>query len=119
MPRPLRVLPKSKGKDLTLLVTHSDGVMPIALTRTYRPGDTVGRAFGLGTSHPYDMYIVGNRYTDVDLIMAHGGGFHFTRISSGTGPFDAVFEHTSSQSIWYKARISWVDFNPDGVWKLQ
>jgi len=97
----------------------ADGVMSIALTRTYRPGDTVSRAFGLGTSHQYDMYIVGNKYTDVDLIMADGGGFHFTRISPGTGPFDAVFEHTSTQSIWYKARISWVDFNPDGVWKLQ
>lgn len=91
----------------------SDGTMPIALTRTYRPGDTVSRAFGLGTSHPYDMYIVGQLYTTIDLIVADGGGYHFTRISPGTGFGDAVFEHTSTQSIWYKATIRWI-----GGWEL-
>ncbi len=92
----------------------ADSVMPITLTRTYRPGDTVSRAFGLGTSHPYDMYIIGHLYTDVDLIMADGGGFHFTRISPGTGYGDAVFEHDATQSIWYKSTIRWV-----GVWELK
>jgi hypothetical protein len=37
-----------------------DGVMPIQLTRTYRPGDTFSRAFGVGASHNYDLFFVGD-----------------------------------------------------------
>lgn len=60
-------------------------VIPIALTRTYRQNDSVSRAFGIGASHPYDMFLVGDNanspegYTYVDLIMADGGRIHFSR----------------------------------------
>ena len=30
-------------------------VLPLALTRTYRPGDTVSRAFGIGANHHYGL----------------------------------------------------------------
>src|SRR5882724_250268 len=35
-------------------------VIPIMLTRTYRQGDSVSRAFGIGTSFAYDMFTVGD-----------------------------------------------------------
>jgi len=59
------------------------------------------------------MYIVGTKYIDLNLILGSGESFYFPRISSGTGFADAVFEHTSSQSIWYKSTIRWV-----GGWEL-
>ncbi len=61
----------------------ADGVMPIALTRTYRPNDTVSRAFGLGASHPYELFIRGQIYTTIELVLADGKDIHYARISPG------------------------------------
>jgi RHS repeat-associated protein len=84
-------------------------LLPIVLTRTYRPQDTVSRAFGIGATHPYEMFVTGNSnpYTWFDVVLPDGGRVHFERISPGTGYADAVFEHTSSPSAFYKARITW------------
>jgi RHS repeat-associated protein len=86
-----------------------DSVMPIALTRTYRPNDARSRAFGIGASHPYDIFLVGSThpYTYADLILADGTRYHFPRISPGTDFGDAVYEHTETQSPFYKAQIMW------------
>ena len=91
-------------------------VMPINLTRTYRSRDTQMRPFGIGASHQYEMFIVGATwpYTFVDLILADGGRVHFDRISAGTSFSDAIYEHTSSPSVFYKSRIRWV-----GGWELK
>jgi hypothetical protein len=64
----LFVLRKS---DLTL-----PDVVPLVFTRTYRPGDTMSRAFGVGATHSYDMFLVGTTwpYTYVDLILPDGVG---------------------------------------------
>ncbi len=90
--------------DLTL----SD-VIPLTLTRTYRPRDTISRAFGLGASHSYDWFFVGstNPYTYIDLILPDGGRIHFDRISPGTDNVSAVYEHTATGTRFYKARITW------------
>src|SRR5688572_10057504 len=32
--------------------------IPIDLNRTYRPNDTYSRAFGIGATHPYDIFLV-------------------------------------------------------------
>jgi Domain of unknown function (DUF6531) len=47
------------------------GVMPIALTRTYRQADNMSRAFGVGATHPYNIFMVGDTfpYTFLDLIL--------------------------------------------------
>lgn len=84
-------------------------LLPITLTRTYRPQDTLSRAFGIGATHPYEMFITGNSnpYTWVDVVLPDGGRVHFDRTSPGTGYADAVFEHASSPSAFYKARITW------------
>jgi hypothetical protein len=90
--------------DLTL-----PDVLPIVLTRTYRPRDTISRAFGIGATHPYDVFLVGNSlpYTWQELILSDGGRLHFNRISSGAGFTDAVYEHTATPTRFYKARIAW------------
>ena len=83
-------------------------IIPMVIRRTYRPGDTTSRAFGIGASHPYDMFLWSdNNYEEADLILADGGKIHYTRISAGTGFADAVYEHTTTPGIFYKTRISW------------
>ena len=84
--------------------------LPINLTRTYRPRDTVSRPFGIGTTHPYEIFLVGDifPYTFQDLILPDGGRVHYDRISPGTGFSDAVYEHTDSPSVFYKSTIRWI-----------
>ncbi len=94
-----------------------DGAMPIQFTRTYRPGDTYSRAFGIGASHSYDLFFVGDTapWTYIDLVLPDGGKIHYDRISPGTSYSDAVYEHVSTHSKYYKSQISWVS----GVWHLK
>ncbi|OFW24626.1 MAG: hypothetical protein A3H27_03670 [Acidobacteria bacterium RIFCSPLOWO2_02_FULL_59_13] len=86
-----------------------DGTAPIEFKRTYRPGDTFSRAFGLGASHSYDLFLVGDThpYTFIDLILPDGGRIHYDRISPGTGFADAVYEHVSTPTRYYKSKIAW------------
>ena len=90
--------------------------LPIDITRTYRPRDTVNRPFGIGTTHPFEIFIVGSiwPYTYADLILPDGGRVHFNRISPGTSFGDAVYEHTETPSAFYKTQIRYVG----GRWHL-
>ncbi len=90
--------------------------LPLVLTRTYRPRDTVSRPFGIGATHPYELFIIGDTfpYTFADLILPDGGRVHYERISPGTGFSDAVYEHTETPSIYYKTQIRYVG----GRWHL-
>lgn len=82
--------------------------IPITLTRTYRPGDGASRPFGIGASHPYEMFLwSNNNYHETDLILPDGGRVHYVRVSPGTAYWDAVYEHTGSPSAFYKSQISW------------
>jgi RHS repeat-associated protein len=84
-------------------------VLPIAIQRTYRPGDTISRAFGLGTTHVYDTFLVGDTfpYTWMDVVLPDGGRVHYTRVSSGSSYTDAVMEHTGTPTIFQKTQITW------------
>ena len=84
-------------------------VVPLSLTRTYRPWDSHSRAFGLGTNHPYDICPTGTRfpYTYMDLNLEDGRQVHFPRLSKGTGYADAVFRHDATASEFYGAQIAW------------
>ncbi len=67
--------------------THTDlalpDVIPLTLTRTYRPNDPTSRAFGVGTSHPYDIFLITpNGDTDIYLILQDGGRIHFVKSGS-------------------------------------
>src|SRR5207244_3051424 len=93
-----------------LVYTRTDlslpGIMPITLTRTYRQGDSASRAFGVGTTHSYNIFLVGdsfpNLYTYQDLILADGGRIHYIRTSphncNGPDYLCAVYEHTGTQN---------------------
>lgn len=83
-------------------------VLPVALTRTYRPRDSDSRAFGIGTNHPFEMFLFSQQqYEVVDLILPTGGRVHYVRISPGTGFADAEYEHDKTPSVFYKSRIIW------------
>lgn len=89
--------------DLTL----SD-VVPLTLTRTYRPGDANVRPFGIGATHNYAIFLwSANQYQEADLILPDGGRIHYVRISAGTGYADAVFEHTATPTEFYKSKLAW------------
>jgi YD repeat-containing protein len=77
-------------------------------TRTYRTGDNGSRPFGIGTTHPYAMFLwTANPYQDVDLVLPDGREIHYVRTSSGTGFTDAAYEHTSSPTVFYKSTLAW------------
>ena len=83
-------------------------VIPLHLTRTYRAGDSGSRPFGIGATHPYAMFLwSAHQYTEADLILPNGKRIHYLRTSAGTGWTDAVFEHTSSPTAFYKSTIVW------------
>jgi RHS repeat-associated protein len=87
-------------------------VIPITLSRTYRPLDPVSRAFGIGTTHPYAMRLwSAQNYQQADLILPDGGRIHYVRTSPGTGFSSAVYEHTATPTGFYKSRLAW---NGDG-----
>jgi Domain of unknown function (DUF6531) len=106
-------------------------VIPLVLTRTYRPWDYENRAFGIGTNHPYDISPTGPRfpYSSIDMNLEDNREVHFDRISKGTGYADAVHEHHATSSEFYGARIWWngngwtlhfldgrVDVFPEAYW---
>ena len=92
--------------------------IPLALVRTYHSWSYESTAFGMGTSHPYDIAPTGNRnpYTFLDLNLEDGRTIHFKRISEGTGYTNAMYEHDDTSSPFYGARFSW-DIN--GHWTFR
>lgn len=99
-----------ENSDLFLPDTWS-----LDLMRTYRQGDAASRPFGVGMTHPYEMFLwSANQYQQVDLILPDGGRVHYVRTSPGTGFTDAVFESTATPTRFYKSKIAW---NGDG-WDL-
>jgi hypothetical protein len=88
-------------------------VMPLVLTRTYRPRSAYARAIGVGANHPYDICPTGTRrpYTYQDLNLEDERQIHFARISKGTSYDDAVFRHGDTSSEFFGAQDAW---NGDG-----
>jgi YD repeat-containing protein len=92
--------------------------VPIDLVRTQRNMDTRSRAFGVGSSTSYDMFIVGDvtKFSWVSLVMADGSQEVYTRISPGTGYADGLFEDKTTPDEFYGSRISW---NHRGGWTVK
>ena len=88
-----------------------DDIIPLSVTRTYRTDDvTSQRQFGFGTNSEYSIYLyfpAPYTYSSVDLIQADGARIHFLRTSAGTGYTDAVFEHTTTPTRFYKSVMTW------------
>jgi len=88
---------------------YVDDIVPLTVTRSYRPSDQTSRAFGIGANLNYDYYMVGTThpYTWQDLVLPNGSRIHFVRTSPGIGFVDAVYEHKSSASIYFGATLRW------------
>lgn len=84
-------------------------VLLVSLSRTYRPNDPLSRAFGVGATHAFDMFLVGDTYpyTYFELILPDGGRVRYNRTSPGTGYADAVYTHSSTTTIYYGSVITW------------
>lgn len=91
---------------------YVDGVVPLAIARTYRPGDYNRRAFGVGMSLTYSTALHStNQYQVVDLILPDGGLVHYTRIINPANPTDNAFATahfiTNTPGLFYQSRIDW------------
>ncbi len=104
--------PVDLGTGLFVLNTtdlYIPDTIPITLRRTYRQNDTISRAFGIGSTHIYDIFLIGdtNPWTYVDLVLPDGSQIYFPRISPGTSYDDAVYQNTSGSTVFYGATMSW------------
>lgn len=84
-------------------------IIPIRLTRTYRPNDSASRAFGVGTTHNYDIFLVGSvfPYTYLELVLPDGGRVEYKRTSPGTGYTDAFYQCNSDPGPYFGSTIAW------------
>jgi RHS repeat-associated protein len=89
-------------------------VLPIAVTRSYRTRDLQSRPFGVGTTHPYAMFLwSAQEYQQADLILPDGARIHYVRTSAGTLFNDAVFVHqetpttSATPTAFYKSVMTW------------
>jgi RHS repeat-associated protein len=82
-------------------------VMPITVTRSYRPRDPASRAFGRGTNLSYDVFLIGDSspWTYQELVLPDGGRIHFDRTSPGTEWEDAVYAHSASATKYAGATL--------------
>jgi RHS repeat-associated protein len=84
-------------------------VLPVTFTRTYRPNDTVTRAFGIGATHSFDLFLYSESgYTTISLVLPGGERVRYQRTSGGSGHADAVLEHTESPTPFYKSVLRFV-----------
>jgi RHS repeat-associated protein len=90
-------------------------VIPIHLTRTYITNDSLSRAFGIGATHSYDIFMVGDTfpYTYQEMVLPEGSRIRFDRISPGTSWSDAIYISTSPDPLFYGATLR---FNPNDTW---
>jgi hypothetical protein len=89
------------------------GAPPIRLHRAFGSRWSRSRAFGIGTSHSYDLFLAvesekaKEEKKRLDLMLAGGERVRYVRTSSGTGRTGAVLEHTGSPGEFHGSRLSW------------
>jgi len=86
------------------------GPAPIALTRSYRQGDSNSYTFGIGETMPYDLRLwagSGQNYQTAELIMPDGARVHYVRISPGTNFTDAVYEAQTTPTPFLHSTLAW------------
>lgn len=95
-------------------------VIPLTLTRTYRPNDAVSRAFGIGMTHPYDIFLLFDTQPSVhaDLILPDGGRIYFDcSVPNGDANCSSVYTHTTSPTEFYGATLQTIGTGFDN-WQL-
>ncbi|MDF0676563.1 MAG: DUF6531 domain-containing protein [Nitrospira sp.] len=82
-------------------------LIPLILTRTYRQNDTASRPFGIGATHPYDIWLTRDDYCSVmQLILPDGARETYTR-TSGTNCFTASLVNQNSPSAALQSTLNW------------
>ena len=90
---------------------YLDAAIPIALTRTYRSGDMGVRPFGIGSSHPYQIFLSATApYQEASLIQADGSAIRYVRTTPGTDILGAVFEHVGTPTAFYGSTLTGAGF---------
>jgi YD repeat-containing protein len=90
-----------------------DGALEVPLTRTYASQFWIHRsrvhAFGRNSTHDFDVAPIGarNPYTHLMMILPDGDFLFLRRVSAGGGYADAVYQHSETSSMFYKALIRW------------
>jgi YD repeat-containing protein len=96
--------------------------IPIVLTRVYRSQDSASRAFGVGASHPFELYLLRNDLcSEMRLILPDGAFIQYLR-TAGTNCLDATLMHKTSPTVfhnsgllWNKDAQQWILHRADGV----
>jgi RHS repeat-associated protein len=105
-----------KHTDLEL----PDSAMPVALTRTYRPGDDESYGFGIGTTSPFELRLWSDEnYQTAYLIEPDGGKVKLQRTSPGTGWEEAVYTVVKTPGPWEGAVMRYNSTDPEGGWTLR
>jgi YD repeat-containing protein len=91
--------------------------IPIVLTRVYRSKDSASRAFGVGASHPFELYLLRNDLcSEIRLILPDGAFIQYLR-TAGTNCLDATLMHKTSPTVFHNSSLFW---NKDAQqWVLQ
>ena len=82
-------------------------LIPIVISRTYRPKDPTVRAFGVGTSLSYNMYLV-NHPTDpnaLDLVSADGSRVTYSRTVAGNKPSEAIYTALATPTRYLQSTV--------------
>jgi RHS repeat-associated protein len=101
--------------DIDLMLPDT---LPISINRTYRQNDSIWRAFGIGASHNYDIFLVteGFGYATVYLVLPNGTRVRYNRTSPGSLWYDVIAEHTSSSGVFANSRLEWFGGPQTGGW---
>ncbi len=89
-------------------LTVPDSLMPISLTRVYRPRDHNSYSFGIGTQSAYDIHLWSDEnYKAAKLVLPDGGEIELVRKSPGAGFGGAVYYAVETAGVWEGATMSW------------
>lgn len=96
--------------DVGLLVQRkTDFLFPddpaMDFTRVYRNMDDRSRAFGVGGSHPFDMFLGGQMGVAVDLIMEDGHRVHFEHASQQPGQTGDTYLASEELHHYFKSAV--------------
>jgi len=81
--------------------------IPIVLTRVYRSKDSASRAFGVGASHPFELYLLRDDLcSEMRLILPDGAFIQYLR-TAGINCLDATLVHKTSPTVFHNSSLSW------------
>lgn len=89
-------------------------IVPVVFSRHYLSGDNrMSRAFGIGTTHSYDTFLVGDTMVG-RLITEEGGSIYYRRTNPGTSLEALVLEHRETPTQFFGSTLTW----NDGRWRI-